>query len=68
MLLKGNCEATSYSICVLVSIFFVTDSCTFCVYLEMVEKADFNVEDQINYEAETGEGSEGEVFAMLNYS
>ena len=33
----------------------------------MVEKADFNVEDQINYEAETGEGSEG-VFAMLNYS
>ena len=47
---------------------FVTDSCTFCVCLEMVEKADFNVEDQINYEAETGEGSEGEVFAMLNYS
>ena len=48
--------------------FFVTDSCTFCVCLEMVEKADFNVEDLINYEAETGEGSEGEVFAMLNYS
>jgi hypothetical protein len=34
----------------------------------MAEKAEFNVEDQMNYEAKTGEGSEGEVFAMLNYS
>ena len=48
--------------------FFVTDSCTFCVCLEIAEKAEFNVEEQMNYEAETGEGSEGEVFAMLNYS
>ena len=34
--------------------------------LEMAETDEFNVEDQLNYEAETGEGGEGEVFIMLN--
>ena len=34
----------------------------------MAEKAEFNVEEQMKYEVETREGSEGEVFAMLNYS
>ena len=28
----------------------------------MAEADEFNVEDQLNYEAETGEGGEGEVF------
>ena len=41
---------------------FVTDCCTlpFCISLEMAETDEFNVEDQLNYEAETGEGGEGE--------
>ena len=41
--------------------FFVTDSCTFCVCLEMLEmaeKAEFNVEEQMKYERETGEREE----------
>ena len=32
----------------------------------MAEADEFNVEDQLNYEAETGEGGDGEVFTMLN--
>ena len=31
----------------------------------MAETDEFNVEDQLNYEAETGEGGEGEVFKLL---
>ena len=31
-----------------------------CISLEMAETDEFNVEDQLNYEAETGEGGEGE--------
>ena len=33
----------------------------FCISIEMAETDEFNVEDQLNYEAETGEGGEGEV-------
>ena len=32
---------------------------------KMAETDEFNVEDQLNYEAETGEGGEGEVFKLL---